>query len=169
MTANPGNSASHRGTGFLLIQIPGWCLTLYLLYAQALSAFDYELGVAMGTQEPAELITGVGVAFWYGFAFGDLVTYIPLLAAGLAGFGYGAAWGKTLLSAALGITIYWPIVCLAAVVEARNAEGWSLTSEAPYWVVLPLIALWGIWGLWFLLRDPAQRPSARDGDPDRSR
>lgn len=138
--------------GFWLIQIPGWLLVLYLVYAQAIPAFDYDLGVAMGTQESADVITGVGVAFWYGFAFGDLVTYIPLLAVGLAGYGYGAIWGRLLLSAALGITVYWPIVCLAAVVAARDADGWQIDNELPYWIVLPLIALWGIWGLWFLLR-----------------
>ena len=60
----------------------------------------------MGTQEAAEVVSEVGVAFWYGFAFGDLIAYIPLLAIGLIG----------------------------------------------YWLVLPLITLWGAWGLWRLTR-----------------
>ena len=86
-----------------LVQIPGWLLLLYLVYAQAPAAFDYELGVRMGTQEPANKISEVGVAFWYGFAFADLVVYIPLLAVGLIGFRRGARWGRVPLGAALSI------------------------------------------------------------------
>ena len=141
-----------RDFSFWLVQAPGWLLLFYLIYAQAIPAFSYDLGVAMGTQESAEQITEVGVAFWYGFAFGDLVSYIPLLTIGLIGHWIGKMWGRVLLGAALGITIYWPVVCLAAVVAARNATGWNLTNEIPYWIVLPLIMLWGIWGLWCITR-----------------
>jgi hypothetical protein len=151
LTITPIGQEMKRGIGFWSIQGPGWLLLLYLIFAQAIPAFDYDLGVSMGTQEPAEQITEVGVAFWYGFAFGDLITYIPLLAMGLIGYCLSKAWGRMLLAAALGITVYWPAVCLAAVVAARGATGWNLTNEAPYWIVLPLIALWGTWGLWFLV------------------
>lgn len=34
---------------------------------------------------------------------------------------------------------------------ARGALGWSLPKEAQYWVVLPIIALWGVVGLIILL------------------
>lgn len=141
------------------LQVPGWLLFLYLVYAQAIPAFDYQLGVAMGTQEPASRITEVGVAFWRGFAFGDLVVYLPLLALGLAGYYSGRRWGRVVLAAALGITVYWPVVCLAAVVAAREAAGWELGDETTYWIVLPLVALWGLWGLWLIARQPLN-----DGD-----
>jgi hypothetical protein len=145
-----------RNVIFWSIQAPGWLLLLYLIYAQAIPAFNYEAGVTMGTQEPAEVVSEVGVAFWYGFALGDLMVYIPLLAIGLAGFWNDKSWGQILLAAALGVTVYWPIVCLAALVAAREASGWDLADETPYWTVLPLIALWGAWGLWRLacLRQP---------------
>lgn len=146
-----------RDNGFWLLQIPGWSLLCYLVYAQAIPAFSYDIGVAMGTQESAEQITEVGTAFWYGFAFADLVTYIPLLAIGLIGHWAGRMWGRVLLSAALGITIYWPVVCLAAVVAARDAAGWHLIDETPYWIVLPMIALWGVWGLWSILNKSRQK------------
>lgn len=129
--------------GFWIIQVPGWLLFLYLIVAQCISAFDYSLGVRMGTQEPAERITEVGVAFFKGFAGADLF-YAPLLALGLAGHLWDAAWGGPILGAALGITIYWPIVCLWAVRAARDAAGWDLPKEAQYWVVLPGISLWGL-------------------------
>ena len=141
-----------RDMNFWLVQVPGWLLLLYLIYAQAIPAFSYEVGVSMGTQEPVEVVSGVGVAFWYGFAFGDLLVYIPLLASGLIGHWAGKNWGRVLLGAALGVTIYWPVVCLAAVVAARDAPGWNLANETPYWIVLPLITLWGVWALWHLIQ-----------------
>jgi len=140
-----------RGIGFWVIQGPGWLLLLYLLYAQAIPAFDYDLGVAMGTQEPATQITEVGAAFWWGFAFADLVIYIPLLAVGLVGHFMAKIWGAILLAAALGITTYWPVVSLAAIAVARDAAGWSLPNESEFWLVLPLIALWGGGGLLHML------------------
>jgi len=138
-----------RSAGFWFLHVPGWILLIYLGYAQGVTAFDYELGVRMGTQEPAQQITEVGAAFWYGFAFSDLVIYIPLLAAGLIGNWRKAPWCDVPLAAALGITIYWPVTVLAAAVDARDASGWLL-DEAQYWVVLPAITLWGLWGLWWI-------------------
>ena len=133
-----------------MIEGPGWLLLSYLVYAQAIPAFDYELGVAMGTQEPASQITEVGAALWWGFAFGDLVTYIPRLAIGLVGYCLETAWGTIALAGALGISLYWPIVSLAIVVDASDAEGWSLPKEGEYWIVLPIIAAWAAYGLWHM-------------------
>ena len=136
---------------FWFIQIPGWVLFAYLVVAQCVPALSYQIGVKMGTQEPAESVTEVGVAFWKGFAIGDLVVYVPLLGLGLVGQIQQAAWAHLVLGAALGITVYWPIVCLWAVKSARNAAGWSLPKERQYWVVLPVIALWSLCGLALLL------------------
>ena len=113
----------------------------------------------MGTQEPAEQVTAVGVAFWYGFAFGDLVIYIPLLAIGLIGHWLGRAWGRVTLVAALGITVYWPAVCLATVVSARNAPGWNLSDETAFWIVLPLTMVWAAWALYQVFTE--LKPSAK--------
>jgi hypothetical protein len=145
-----------RESGFWFLHGPGWLLFLYLCYAQGIPAFGYELGVAMGTQEPASVISEVGAAFWYGFAFADLVLYIPLLGIGLAAHARGLQWGRVVLAAALGISVYWPIVCLAAVVSARDALGWDLPNETAYWIVLPSIAIWAGWALWYAGR---QSPS----------
>ena len=152
--------ASHMTSGkgkiFWGVQIPGWILLMYLIYAQGIAAFDYDLGVSMGTQDSAETITEVGTAFFYGFALSDLLIYIPLLLFGLVGHLLGQIWGKALLCAALGITIYWPVVCLSALVAARGAPGWHIINEVPYWVVLPAIALWGAWALFAVIREPTR-------------
>lgn len=138
----------------LWVQIPGWLLLLYLVYAQVPAAFDYEVGVRMGTQEPAESITEVGAAFWYGFALADLLVYIPLLAAGLFGTWRNYCWGRVLLGAALGITVYWPVVALVAAVDARDASGWAI-DETQYWIVLPVIVLWALLALFRISRSSA--------------
>lgn len=143
-----------RGRSFWFVQIPGWVLLLYLVIAQGISAISYEAGVAMGSQESAQIISEVGAAFWYGFAFSDLVIYIPVLLLGLMGHIANKGWGSVLLAASFGITVYWPIVCLAAIVSARNADGWNLGSELSYWIVLPAIAAWGAWGLLHLIISP---------------
>lgn len=110
----------------------------------------------MGTQEPAETITEVGVAFWCGFALGDLLTYMPLLLTGLIGHMRSTSWGRIVLSAGLGITVYWPLVCLIALVDARDAVGWSVENETPYWIVLPLIAIWGAVSLFAVIKESRQ-------------
>lgn len=137
-----------RRSTFWAVQVPGWFLAFYLIYAQGIPAIDYEVGVRMGTQEPAAVVTEVGVAFWKGFALADLIVYIPVLMIGLVGFWRAAIWGRVLLAAALGITVYWPVVVLVAAFNARNAVGWHLADTAAYWTVLPIIALWGAFSLY---------------------
>lgn len=141
------------GIIFWIIQIPGWLLFAYLSIAQCTAALSYSLGVRMGTQEPHEKVTDVGVAFFKGFAGADLVFYTPLLGIGLLGHFSGTSWTDLVLGAALGITIYWPITCLWAVRAARGTQGWDLPKEAQYWVVLPIITIWGVFALLLLLFD----------------
>ena len=141
-----------RDMTFWSLQGPGWLLPVYLLIAQAPAAFSYELGVAMGTQEPAGMISEVGTAFWHGFAIADTLIYIPLLFLGLIGHLRDRPGARVALSAALCISVYLPLGCLSAMVCARDAAGWDLIGEGPYWIVCLTIAAWGIWGLWVLLR-----------------
>lgn len=81
----------------------------------------------------------------------DLVFYTPLLGVGLAGHFLATPWSDLILGAALGITVYWPIACLWTIRAARNAPGWRLPKEKQYWIVLPIIAVWGLVSLVALL------------------
>ncbi|MDU8927597.1 hypothetical protein RXV86_09395 [Alisedimentitalea sp. MJ-SS2] len=132
---------------FWIIQVPGWALFFYLLVAQCSAALSYRLGVRMGTQEPAETVGEIGVAFWKGYAFADLVFYTPVLGVALYGHASGADWALFALAAVLGITVYWPIACLRTIVAARDAAGWQLPKERDYWIVLPAITAWGVLAL----------------------
>ncbi len=152
MVSPISNILTSKGNlGWWFLQITGWLFAAYLLYAQCIPALNYELGVRMGTQEPASQVSEIGVAYWWAFAFADLVVYAPILVIGLIGHAIGKAWSRIPLAAALGMTIYWPMVSLAAVTAARAAPNWSLSNEGQYWIVLPLITLWAAWGLWYLM------------------
>jgi hypothetical protein len=105
----------------------------------------------MGTQEPREQITDVGVAFWWGLALADLVFYAPLLGVGLVAHWIDTDWASPVLGAALGTTVYWPIASLATVWKARGAPGWNLPKESQYWLVLPMVAGWGLVALVLLV------------------
>ena len=129
---------AHRDIGYLALQGPGWLLLLYLIVAQAIPAFDYELGVAMGTQESAAQITAVGTAFFYGFAFGDLVVYIPLLAFGLLGHARARNWGRVMLIRAHNFVRYRisppPLYCHRSrtdrIVQRRNDDPEDIKASA---------------------------------------
>ena len=140
-----------EGIAFWIIQIPGWSLFIYLLVTQCTAALSYELGVRMGTQEPVERVTQVGVAFLWGFALADLVFYVPILGLGLFAHWTGSTWAAPTLGAALGITIYWPIAVLATVSKARSAPGWNLPNERGWWILCPLIAVWALIALLVLM------------------
>jgi hypothetical protein len=142
-----------NGKGFWILQVSGWLFLIYLIIGQAIPAFSYDLGVRMGTQDSAEIVTEVGVAFWRGFAFADAAIYIPLLFIGLIGHYRQNTWGRIALAAALGISVYWPLICLAAVFYAQGAPGWSLEFAGAYAIILPLISIWGLWGLWQVKRE----------------
>jgi len=71
----------------------------------------------------------------------------------LIGHYHSKSWGRIVFAAAMGITIYWPVVCLSALVDVRDAAGWNISHELDIWIVLPIILLWGIWGLCVVARD----------------
>ena len=143
----------YKARGFWNLQISGWIFLALLTYGQGIAAFDYDLAVRMGTQDSSKKVTEVGVAFWRGFAFADVAVYIPLLIIGLIGHYRNKAWGRIALAAALGVTVYWPVICLAAVLYAQGAPGWSLDLNLAYAIILPVISVWGLWGLWQLSRE----------------
>jgi hypothetical protein len=129
---------------FWFLQITTWLFCAYLFLTQVLPAFDYEIGVAMGTQERAAEVGSVGVAMFQGFCVADALVYVPLFIVGLLLHQSGYESSRIVLSAAYGITVYWPIVCLATVQEARGHWALSEKRQDEYWTVLPLISIWGL-------------------------
>lgn len=142
-----------RSRLFWAVQISGWLLLVVLACAQITSAFNYDLGIAMGFQKPAEMITEVGRASWHGFAIADSIIYVPVMAIGLFGHARGTSWGRYGLAAAAGISLYWPAVFGATLVLSRSAADWHLDTELPVWAFGAVFFAWALVALWSLARD----------------
>ena len=139
-----------RGHGFRFLVAVAVLLNTMFLAGQTLSLFNHDLTVSLGLQESVEELTDAGIAFAFGFAFGDTVFYIPLFIAGIAGLLLGRRWGPFCMFGALAVTVYWPIVHLYAIYAGREALHLSPEKYVSYSVLLPLISLYGLWGMWFL-------------------
>ena len=77
--------------------------------------------------------------------------YVPLLGLGLWTYPLHPVY----LAAALGITVYWPTVCLVAAIGARQTPGWSLDDRL-FQIILPLIILWALWAFYRVDRMPTR-------------
>jgi len=139
-----------RGMGFWVLQGIAIMLLIMLLSGQTLSLFDYELAVSLGLQESVEEVTKVGVSFAKGFAFGDTVFYIPILFLGVLGLFKNKTWGLYSMLGALAITVYWPAVHLFAVFVGKEHLNLSVEKYQSYYILLPLISIYGLWGMWYL-------------------
>ncbi len=145
-----------RGLGFWVLIIFALLLNLIMLIGQTGSLFDYGFTVSIGLQESIEEVTGVGVAWAKGFAFGDTVFYIPLYIIGIVGLLKQKVWGRFSMFGALAITVYWPIVNLYAVFAGKNAMNLNPDKYISFSILLPLIAIYGLWGIWFLYKNRDQ-------------
>lgn len=128
----------------------GIFLCVWLFLGQTMALVDYEFTISLGLQEAASAVTDIGVAYNKAFGVADTLFYLPLLVIGLVGYGLGKTWGVVPLAAALGITAYWPIVCLYALYAAKGAPGFTFSSHMLYTIILVPVAAYGLWGLAFL-------------------
>ncbi len=128
-------------------------LVVLLLLGQTLALFNYELTVSLGLQESTDEIGGVGIAYAKGFGFGDTIVYIPLLIFGIIGLIQAKKWGLYSMFAALGITAYWPMVNLYAVLIGRGVINLTSDKYITYSILLPLITIYSLWGMWYLYKD----------------
>ena len=141
---------TQRSPGFWILISFGILLNIFYLLGQTMALISYDFAVSIGLQEPMELVTAIGVAVNKGFGLGDTFLYMPLFILGILGLFKRASWGYYAMSAAMGITVYWPLVSLSTLYFAKGAEGWAFTNYTSYSFVLGFIALYGLWGLYFL-------------------
>jgi len=142
-----------RWSGFRVLIIFALLLNLIMLMGQTGSLIDYGFTVSIGLQESVEEVTGLGVAWAKGFAFGDTVFYIPLFIIGIAGLFRQKVWGIYSMFGALAITVYWPSVNLYALFAGKNEMNLNPDKYVSFSILLPLIAIYGLWGMWFLYRN----------------
>ena len=113
---------------------------------------DYDFTVSIGAQESVDIMSELGVAVNKGFGVGDTLIYLPLFIAGMIGLWVRKEWGLYILTGALAITAYWPIVHIFYLLYAEGAPGFAFTDYATYGIVLTCITVWALWGLWFLFK-----------------
>ena len=142
-----------RSTGFWVLINVAILLNLIMFIGQTGSLFNYEFTVSIGLQESIEEVTGLGVAWSNGFAFGDTITYIPLFIAGIAGLFKRKEWGMFSMFGALAITVYWPIVNLYAIFAAKSIMNMNADKYILFSILLPSITLYGLWGMMFLYKN----------------
>ena len=139
-----------RPMGFWLLIVVGVLLNCAYLVGQVYALINYERTVAWGLQEPASDIGVTGMAFNFGFAVADAMFFVPVFLAGLLGLWRRKVWGLIALTAALGISVYWPVMTTAAALFGQGQAGFGYPSPIAY---LPLTLpsfVYGVWGLWYL-------------------
>ncbi len=139
-----------KTVGFWFLMIIGMLLLLMLLIGQMMSFINYEFTVSLGLQESVDVVGERGVALNKGFGVGDTIIYIPLMVIGLLGLWQKKRWGVYAMVGALGITAYWPMVCLFIILYSKNVPGFNFTNYLSYSILLTAITLYGLWGLWYL-------------------
>ena len=122
------------------------------ILGQTLAIFNYDLTVMLGLQESIKEVGPVGVAYAKGFGFGDTVVYLPLLISGIIGLLKNKKLGWFAMFGAMGITAYWPLVCLYAFLIDRTAITLIVDKYLQYSILLPLISIYGLWGMWYLYK-----------------
>ena len=141
-----------KDVGFWALILLATVLFVFLIIGQTLSVIDYDLALNLGLQESEEEIGKVGIAFAKGFAFADTIFYVPILVLGILGLLKGKKWGAVLMLAALGITVYWPIVHLYAIYIDTEAITLNQEKYISFPIVLGLIIIYGLWGINYLYK-----------------
>lgn len=139
-----------RPLGFWMLIIGGAVFSCAFIAGQTLSLIDYERTVAWGLQEPGHAIGITGRAYNFGFAFADTVFYVPVLAVGLWGLWSRKAWARVVMAAALGISVYWPVVCTAALMFGQGQPGFGYAAPEAYLALTLPSLVYGLWGLWYV-------------------
>jgi len=147
------NMNKKRRIGFWSLISIGILLGVFLIVGQTFSLINYDLAIALGSQESEQEIGKVGIAFGKGFAFSDTVIYIPLLIAGIIGLLKGKKWGLYAMFGSLAISVYWPIVHLFAIYVGRDVITLNPDKYVSFPIVLSLIILYGLWGMWYLYKN----------------
>ena len=144
---------NRRPIGFWILMILGMLFSVMILLGQTMSFINYDFTVSIGLQESRDVVGEMGVAINKGFGLSDTIIYLPLLVIGLVGLWLRKKWGLFAMVGALGITAYWPMVCLFFLLFARGSPGFNFTNFTSYTILLTAFTVYGLWGLWYLYKN----------------
>jgi hypothetical protein len=141
-----------RPIGFWVLMILGILFCVMLLVGQTMSFINYDFTVSIGLQESKDIVGEMGVAINKGFGVGDTIIYLPLFVTGIAGLWFRKGWGLFAMVGALGITAYWPMVCIFFLLFAKGSPGFNFTDFTSYTILLTAFTVYGLWGIWYLYK-----------------
>ena len=144
---------NNRTSGFWILMIFGVLILLMLIMGQTMSFINYEFAVSIGLQESEKAVGKMGVTVNKAFGVGDTMIYLPIMLAGLIGLWLKKTWGLFTMAAAMGITAYWPMVCLFVLIFSEGTPGFNFDDFTTYTIVLTSITIYGLWGLWYLYKN----------------
>lgn len=141
-----------RPLGFWLLMLFAIFLLVMIIIGQTGALINYKLMVRLGLQESKDAVSALGVAMNKGFAAGDTIIYLPLLLLGIIGLLLKKAWGLVTMTAALGITAYWPMSCLFYMWFAKGLPSFNFGCFVSYTVILISITVLSLIGLFYLYK-----------------
>ena len=144
---------NRRPIGFWVLMILGILSSVMFLVGQTMSFINYDFTVSIGLQESKDIVGEMGVAINKGFGVGDTIIYLPLLVIGIVGLWLRKMWGLFAMAGALGVTAYWPMVCIFYLLFAKDSPGFSFTNFTSYTILLTAFTVYGLWGLWYIYKN----------------
>lgn len=144
---------NNKTSGFTILLSIGALILMILLAGQTMSFINYDFTVSVGLQEPENQIGEIGVAVNKAFGVGDTIIYMPILLMGLVGLWQRRSWGVYLMSGALAITAYWPMVCLFIIIFAESSPDFNYVNFTSITITLISLTSYGLWGFWYLYKN----------------
>ena len=130
--------------GFLFISL------ILLLAGQTMALIDYDFAVETGLQEHIDEVTVLGVEMNKAFGASDTFVYIPLIVIALVGLIGRKSWALIPTAAVMGISAYWSVTMIFALLFFEGTPGYRLQPGMEYWIILSTYTLFGVWGLLYL-------------------
>ena len=123
---------------------------VFVLTGQTMSLADYDFTVRHGLQESPALVSMFGVQVNRGFAAGDTIVYLPLVAVSLAGLCMRKRWSLITTAGVAAISAYWSVTVIFMFLFLPGTPGYAYVPGAEILGVVGLYTAAGVCGLVYL-------------------
>ena len=127
-------------------------LTVMILLGQSSAVFNYDFAVSLSLQESADKVGSHFVQFNRAVGAADTVAYIPLLVASIIGLLLRQRWALYTTAAVMGISLYWPVICLFMMLFMSGESGYNFPLSPSYVAIFVAVMAFGAWGLYVCIQ-----------------